>query len=155
MRLSGHSTKFLAGWMATFPLDVVKTRIQGSFAQTGAAHAPLLGHSHSSRHVEPTNPFRSTLSTVVYSYKMEGMGVFFRGLVPTLIRCVSSLSNRGQSAGTGFPDSCLCILVSSFSRRPPSLIVCCGAWLTAYLNSAIPVNMVTFATFEAIVHAFS
>ncbi|OCH86542.1 carnitine/acyl carnitine carrier [Obba rivulosa] len=78
----------VAGWVATFPFDVVKTRVQ-------SIHGALPGH-----------PYRSTWSTIVASYRAEGLGVFFRGLAPTLIR-------------------------------------------------AIPVNMVTFATFEAIVHAFS
>ncbi|OBZ73825.1 Mitochondrial basic amino acids transporter [Grifola frondosa] len=54
----------------------------------------------------PDNPYRSTLSTIIASYRAEGLGVFFRGLAPTLIR-------------------------------------------------AIPVNMVTFGTFEAVVHLFS
>jgi len=78
----------VAGWFATFPFDVVKTRMQAA------------------RDLGPTNPYRSTLSTIVHSYRQEGISVFFNGLRPTLIR-------------------------------------------------AVPVNMVTFATFEAIVHAFS
>ncbi|TFK89510.1 mitochondrial carrier [Polyporus arcularius HHB13444] len=75
----------IAGWVVTFPFDVVKTRVQ------------------STPPGEPGNPYRSTWSTIVASYRAEGLGVFFRGLAPTLIR-------------------------------------------------AIPVNMVTFTTFEAVVH---
>ncbi|KAF9809192.1 hypothetical protein IEO21_07492 [Rhodonia placenta] len=78
----------VAGWIVTFPFDVVKTRVQSTFATT------------------PHDPYRSTLSTIVHSYRNEGLRVFFRGLSPTLIR-------------------------------------------------SIPVNMVTFTTFEAIVHTFS
>ncbi|KAI0693388.1 mitochondrial carrier [Cerioporus squamosus] len=74
----------IAGWVVTFPFDVVKTRVQST--------PPGL----------PGNPYRSTWSTIVASYRAEGLGVFFRGLAPTLIR-------------------------------------------------AIPVNMVTFTTFEAVV----
>ncbi|KAF8888066.1 carnitine/acyl carnitine carrier [Infundibulicybe gibba] len=113
----------IAGWLFTFPFDVVKTRIQGSeplplpspsphgvssaraFAPTppaAFAGTPLLGHQHAARQIDP---YRSTISTFVNSYRAEGVGVFFRGLAPTLIR-------------------------------------------------AIPVNMATFATFEAIVHSF-
>ncbi|EPS94884.1 hypothetical protein FOMPIDRAFT_1026003 [Fomitopsis schrenkii] len=77
----------IAGWVATFPFDVIKTRVQSTFSKSLA------------------NPYRNTWSTAVASYRTEGLPVFFRGLAPTLIR-------------------------------------------------AIPVNMVTFTTFETIVHAF-
>ncbi|EDR13874.1 uncharacterized protein LACBIDRAFT_230077, partial [Laccaria bicolor S238N-H82] len=75
-----------AGWVVTFPFDVVKTRVQGS---TAALSVPA------------ATPIPSQTS-----FSPEGINVFFRGLAPTLIR-------------------------------------------------AIPVNMVTFATFEAVVHALS
>ncbi|CDO74751.1 hypothetical protein BN946_scf184411.g8 [Trametes cinnabarina] len=78
----------IAGWVVTFPFDVVKTRIQSTAAAA------------------PNNPYRNTWSTIVASYRAEGLGVFFRGLAPTLVR-------------------------------------------------AIPVNMVTFTTFELVVHLFS
>ncbi|KAI8985634.1 mitochondrial carrier [Trametes punicea] len=78
----------IAGWVVTFPFDVVKTRIQSTSAAA------------------PNNPYRSTWSTIVASHRAEGLRVFFRGLAPTLVR-------------------------------------------------AIPVNMVTFTTFEAVVHLFS
>lgn len=58
----------VTGWFATFPLDVVKTRVQSSFGS------------------EPLNPYRNTWSTIVNSYRQEGVAVFFRGLAPTLIR---------------------------------------------------------------------
>ncbi|KAF6758158.1 carnitine/acyl carnitine carrier [Ephemerocybe angulata] len=115
----------VAGWVFTFPFDVVKTRIQASHpiyathgpgvgqAKGAAATAlasyrtPLLGAIRLfSSGPKDLNPYRSTWSTIVHSYKAEGPRVFFRGLSPTLIR-------------------------------------------------AIPVNMVTFGTFEAVVRAFS
>ncbi|KAH9911983.1 mitochondrial carrier [Fomitopsis serialis] len=78
----------IAGWVVTFPFDVVKTRVQSTFSRSAE------------------NPYRNMRTTIVASYRTEGFPVFFRGLAPTLIR-------------------------------------------------AIPVNMVTFTTFETIVHAFS
>ncbi|KAI0737288.1 mitochondrial carrier [Daedaleopsis nitida] len=86
--LAAGGTAGVAGWVVTFPFDVVKTRVQSTPA--GA----------------PDNPYRSTWSTIAASYRAEGVGVFFRGLAPTLIR-------------------------------------------------AVPVNMVTFVTFEAVVHLCS
>ena len=61
----------VVGWFATFPLDVVKTRVQSSSGS------------------DPANPYRTTWSTIINSYRTEGFAVFFRGLAPTLIRFVS------------------------------------------------------------------
>lgn len=58
----------IAGWVATFPFDVIKTRVQSTFSKSLA------------------NPYRNTWSTAVASYRTEGLPVFFRGLAPTLIR---------------------------------------------------------------------
>ncbi|KAF8075243.1 carnitine/acyl carnitine carrier [Lyophyllum atratum] len=96
------------GWLATFPFDVVKTRMQATEQPSLAAPSlstPLLGSTPVSS-LTDTNPYRTTLSTIVNSYRAEGISVFYRGLAPTLIR-------------------------------------------------AIPVNMMTFATFEIVVHALS
>lgn len=60
----------VAGWVATFPFDVIKTRVQSTFSKS------------------PANPYRNTWSTTVSSYRAEGFPVFFRGLAPTLIRSV-------------------------------------------------------------------
>ena len=62
----------VAGWITTFPFDLVKTRIQTT------------SPSQSKRSF-----FRGggvTISTVVRSWKNEGLRVFWRGLAPTLIR---------------------------------------------------------------------
>lgn len=32
------------------------------------------------------NPYRTTLSTIINSYRAEGISVFYKGLSPTLIR---------------------------------------------------------------------
>ncbi|KAF9529022.1 mitochondrial carrier domain-containing protein [Crepidotus variabilis] len=93
----------IAGWLFTFPLDVVKTRMQASPRHGLSSTTELLGKPIPSQHLDP---YRTTWSTIVHSYRQDGAGVFFRGLSPTLIR-------------------------------------------------AVPVNMVTFGVFEAVVHALS
>ncbi|KAG6381806.1 mitochondrial carrier domain-containing protein [Boletus reticuloceps] len=65
----------IAGWVATFPMDLVKTRMQSTEPSLTATKLP-------------TDPCRTILSTVVHSYRSEGWRVFFRGLTPTLIRSV-------------------------------------------------------------------
>jgi solute carrier family 25 carnitine/acylcarnitine transporter 20/29 len=65
----------VAGWLATFPFDVVKTRMQ--VAATARVRA---GHSDSSM----SGP--DFWRTVIISYQAEGWRVFFRGLAPTLLR---------------------------------------------------------------------
>ncbi|KIK91385.1 hypothetical protein PAXRUDRAFT_149611 [Paxillus rubicundulus Ve08.2h10] len=68
----------IAGWVATFPMDLVKTRMQSSDpSMTQPSTAKL-----------PKDPFRTILSTVIHSHRTEGSSVFFRGLTPTLIRSV-------------------------------------------------------------------
>ncbi|KAE9405381.1 mitochondrial carrier [Gymnopus androsaceus JB14] len=117
--LTAGAVAGIAGWSFTFPFDVIKTRIQGvdesqlvrsslgrHAALPSSANAPLLSQMYSTNATVPVNPYRTVWSTIVNSYRSEGIQVFFRGLSPTLIR-------------------------------------------------AIPVNMATFATFEAVVHALS
>lgn len=60
----------IAGWLGTFPMDLVKTRMQ-STERTA------------------TDPYRTIVSTVRHSYRTEGPKVFLRGLAPTLVRWVS------------------------------------------------------------------
>ncbi len=55
-------------WIVTFPFDVIKTRVQSTLSPGS------------------DNPYRNTLSTIVHSYRQEGLRVFFHGLTPTLIR---------------------------------------------------------------------
>ncbi len=71
----------VVSWIATFPFDVVKTRVQ-------SVDLGLISRSEStcSNDIAARHPFRSTISTIVQSYQTEGPGVFFRGLSPTLIR---------------------------------------------------------------------
>ncbi|KZT56828.1 mitochondrial carrier [Calocera cornea HHB12733] len=65
----------IIGWAATFPFDVIKTRVQSvdrpARDAVGAAAA-----------------YRSTWSTARASLREEGWGVFWRGIWPTLIRAV-------------------------------------------------------------------
>lgn len=81
------------------------------------------------------NPYRNTLSTIVNSYRQEGFSVFFHGLKPTLIRYVR--------APTTYASCEPCLLLSTSSAD------------FVLLYRAIPVNMVTFATFETIVRALT
>jgi len=62
----------VAGWITTFPFDLVKTRIQ-----TTSASQFKRGFFQGGG---------ITISTVVQSWKKEGLRVFWRGLAPTLIR---------------------------------------------------------------------
>ena len=116
----------VAGWLATFPLDVVKTRIQGS---DKGSHVIMPHQTERSQLLgpfpdKPGNPYSTVWSTIVHSYRTDGIGVFFRGLAPTLIR------------------------YAFHQIRHHVLIV-----NVAY--SAIPVNMATFAVFEMVVHILS
>jgi solute carrier family 25 carnitine/acylcarnitine transporter 20/29 len=91
----------IVGWLATFPMDVVKTRIQGSDWTPAAStqiksperehllSSTLLGReSLADTVIDNNQPYRTTLSTIVNSYQAEGISVFYRGLSPTLIRYV-------------------------------------------------------------------
>ena len=58
----------VASWVVTFPFDVIKTRVQSTLSTA------------------PDNPYRNMFSTIVHSYRQEGLRVFFHGLKPTVIR---------------------------------------------------------------------
>ncbi|KAF9779223.1 carnitine/acyl carnitine carrier [Thelephora terrestris] len=64
----------VAGWITTFPFDVVKTRIQ-----TTSASQTKKGLFHGGG---------VTLSKIAQIWKDEGIRVFWRGLAPTLIRAI-------------------------------------------------------------------
>jgi len=64
----------VAGWIMTFPFDLVKTRIQTTCASQ-RKRGFLQGGG-------------ITISTFVRSWKNEGPRVFWRGLSPTLIRAI-------------------------------------------------------------------
>lgn len=89
----------IIGWLVTFPMDVVKTRIQGSDwtlpaiskSVPPADRVPLFESTINRPRIPADvayqdNPYRTTLSTIVNSYRAEGKHVFFRGLAPTLLR---------------------------------------------------------------------
>ncbi|KAH8104278.1 carnitine/acyl carnitine carrier [Phellopilus nigrolimitatus] len=71
------------GWFTTFMFDVVKTRMQSVDRRPGSPELHAASRGGRSSH-----PYRTTLSTIVHSYRTEGMSVFFRGLSPTLIRAI-------------------------------------------------------------------
>jgi solute carrier family 25 (mitochondrial carnitine/acylcarnitine transporter), member 20/29 len=83
----------VVGWAPTFPFDVVKTRMQGTPQrytvpqkhQIDVARPISLTRRLTLNALE-SDPYRTVTSTIVNSYRAEGMGVFFRGLAPTLIR---------------------------------------------------------------------
>lgn len=67
------------GWLPTFPMDVVKTRMQST--ETAEARSIIR-----SEVTAGDNPYRTTISTIQNSYRAGGAGVFFRGLSPTMLR---------------------------------------------------------------------
>jgi len=91
----------IVGWLVTFPMDVVKTRVQGSDWTPPAAstvkppeRVHLIGPTLPGQSslidvvIHEDQPYRTTLSTIVHSYRAEGIEVFYRGLAPTLIRAI-------------------------------------------------------------------
>jgi solute carrier family 25 carnitine/acylcarnitine transporter 20/29 len=86
------------GWLVPFPLDVVKTRMQAhpmEMASYRACVGVLLVHDDLGRGDDSEsllhaykNPYRTIITTIIYSYRTEGLGVFFHGLMPTLIRAI-------------------------------------------------------------------
>ena len=62
------------GWVATFPFDVLKTRMQ--------ARLPLLHDARAQQQAE------STWGVARAMYAESGSRVFWRGLAPTLVRAV-------------------------------------------------------------------
>ncbi|KAG2345833.1 mitochondrial carrier [Suillus weaverae] len=71
----------ILGWLPTFPMDVVKTRMQST--ETAEARSIMR-----SEVTTGDNPYRTTISTIQHSYRTGGAGVFFRGLSPTMLRAI-------------------------------------------------------------------
>jgi len=98
----------VTSWIITFPVDVVKTRMQATewypreeslrstvssaLARSQAANpvtwsAVGVRRASSATHIE-RHPYRTTWSSTVNSYRAEGWRVFYMGLSPTLIRSI-------------------------------------------------------------------
>lgn len=67
-------------WGSIYPIDVVKSRLQMQQKHVVA------NHLNESTHIIMDRPYASIKDCVVRSYRSEGVGVFFRGLFPTLLR---------------------------------------------------------------------
>ncbi|THH07964.1 hypothetical protein EW145_g3033 [Phellinidium pouzarii] len=88
----------ISGWIARFAFDVVKTRVQSvDYCPSGPGQKSASYPSQdinittaptSSSTSTITHPYRNTLSTIVYSYRTEGVRFFFRGMAPTLMRAI-------------------------------------------------------------------
>jgi len=104
------------GWLSTFAFDVVKTRVQSvdhnaailgreglefssstklspppgspSIKRKAVSVSDSIGHGRARALAGRQHPFNSTISTIMHSYRTEGLPVFVRGLSPTLIRAV-------------------------------------------------------------------
>ncbi|KAG2180019.1 hypothetical protein INT43_003806, partial [Umbelopsis isabellina] len=91
-------------WASIYPLDVVKSRMQMQIVQprhdSSSSHSyqavPQQSRKYSSISTATTStvnpissaniPYRSTWDCIVRSYRTEGLGVFVRGMGPTVLR---------------------------------------------------------------------
>jgi hypothetical protein len=90
-----HLFSLSAGWVAIFPLDVVKTRMQGSpttletsfpvvpstvvdVSPNALPTTPLVLNQESLASSRNVNPYRTIVSTIVHSYQAEGFQLFLR-----------------------------------------------------------------------------
>jgi solute carrier family 25 carnitine/acylcarnitine transporter 20/29 len=71
----------ILGWLPTFPMDVVKTRMQS----TETAGTRSITRSEVTT---GDNPYRTVISTIRHSYRIDGARGFFLGLSPTLLRAI-------------------------------------------------------------------
>lgn len=60
----------VTGWVSTFPLDVVKSRIQGTRSDSSSG----------------SHPYRGVNSALAHCFRTEGLRGLFAGLTPTLWR---------------------------------------------------------------------
>lgn len=67
--MAAGSLAGIVGWLATFPFDVIKTRMQS------------VDHNYLK-----DSPYNHTWTAIRHCYNSEGYRVFFRGLAPTLYR---------------------------------------------------------------------
>ncbi|KAG8737374.1 hypothetical protein FRC10_008272 [Ceratobasidium sp. 414] len=91
----------VAGWVFTFHLDSIKTRVQSidyapprphvsapspSFVPGNTNGMTLaLARAYSAT---ASSPYRTTWSTMMYMYRVEGLRSFWKGLWPTIVRAV-------------------------------------------------------------------
>ncbi|KAL1924200.1 uncharacterized protein VTP21DRAFT_7235 [Calcarisporiella thermophila] len=117
----------MISWACIYPLDVIKSRIQAqahldihpprisptnSLQPQGIVTAPLLISTkslHSSSTSISGQSYTGIIDCAVKSYRSEGIGVFFRGLAPTLLRA--------------FPVNCVTFFVyewvmAALSKKP-------------------------------------
>ncbi|KAK2467361.1 hypothetical protein APHAL10511_000596 [Amanita phalloides] len=84
----------IAGWVITFPFDVVKTRMQGTLNNHELDPArvtestSLLPPDDDAITIRKVNPYQTVISTIINSYTEEGIGVFCQGLGAAVIRAI-------------------------------------------------------------------
>ncbi|CAE6451974.1 unnamed protein product [Rhizoctonia solani] len=91
----------IAGWVFTFHLDSIKTRVQSINYSPPASHShsssPYLNTSAPGVHAmalargysgTASSPYRTTWSTMMYMYRVEGLRSFWKGLCPTIVRAI-------------------------------------------------------------------
>ncbi|CAE6448166.1 hypothetical protein RSOLAG22IIIB_05998 [Rhizoctonia solani] len=91
----------IAGWIFTFHLDSIKTRVQSIDYSPPIHRSPSSSPSlNPSVHRVPvmalargysataSSPYRTTWSTTKYMYRVEGLRSFWKGLMPTIVRAI-------------------------------------------------------------------
>ncbi|GAA5973159.1 hypothetical protein JCM21900_003680 [Sporobolomyces salmonicolor] len=81
----------IVGWGCTFPLDVVKTKMQATSLPSSFSFVPLPSSPSSTSSPNPPtppHPYATLRSTIIASYREAGLKGFVAGLGPTLVRSV-------------------------------------------------------------------